>query len=316
MPVIVRWSPRAAGAGGCRGCAGSSPPAPWPWQPPSRSSSCSAAAASEPQAPHYDIAFRPAALTTTAATARGYLEPSEEGTELHIWLAGLPRNPDAVYEVLCDADDWTATAGTFRTDADGKAYVVLTTALRRGEYNAIRVVRRSHRRDGRAHAAECSRRTVVLKRREDPNEGGDMRWLTGLLAIVLALGILAGCGDDEDEPEGGAATPAATEEPAEDGGGGGGGSGETTLTADPGGAISWEPGALSAPAGSVTITLVNDSDTPHAVEVEGNGVEEESETITGSQTELTVDLEPGEYTYYCPVGDHRAGGMEGTLTVE
>ena len=65
----------------------------------------------------------------------------------------------------------------------------------------------------------------------------------------------------------------------------------------------------------MTITLVNDSDTPHAVEVEGNGVEEESETITGSQTELTVDLER-RYTFYCPVGDHRAGGMEGTLTVE
>ena len=147
MPVIVRWSPRAAGRRLPR-LAGV----------PAGAMAVAAALAlvvvlgrggGEPQAPHYDIAFRPAALTTTAATARGYLEPSEEGTELHIWLAGLPRNPDAVYEVLCDADDWTATAGTFRTDADGKAYVVLTTALRRGEYNAIRVVRRSHRRDGR-----------------------------------------------------------------------------------------------------------------------------------------------------------------------
>jgi plastocyanin len=142
-----------------------------------------------------------------------------------------------------------------------------------------------------------------------------MRLITGLLALVLALGVLAGCGDDEDEPEGGAATPeaTATEEAA---GGGGGGGGETTLTADPGGAISWEPASLSVPAGSVTITLVNESDVPHAVEVEGNGVEEESETITASQTELSVDLEPGEYTFYCPVGNHRAGGMEGTLTVE
>ena len=143
-----------------------------------------------------------------------------------------------------------------------------------------------------------------------------MRRITWILALLLAAGVLlaAGCGDDEDEGGGGsAATPEATEEPS---GGGGGGGEALTLTADPGGAISWEPGELSAPAGSVTITLVNESDTPHAVEVEGNGVEEESEIVTGGQTDLSVDLEAGEYTYYCPVGSHRQQGMEGTLTVE
>ena len=140
-----------------------------------------------------------------------------------------------------------------------------------------------------------------------------MRRITWILALLLAAGVLlaAGCGDDEDEGGGGsAATPEATEEPS------GGGGEALTLTADPGGAISWEPGELSAPAGSVTITLVNESDTPHAVEVEGNGVEEESEIVTGGQTDLSVDLEAGEYTYYCPVGSHRQQGMEGTLTVQ
>jgi hypothetical protein len=44
---------------------------------------------------------------------------------------------------------WTASAGTFRTDANGRAYVVLTTALRKGEYDAIRIVRRAHQSDGR-----------------------------------------------------------------------------------------------------------------------------------------------------------------------
>jgi plastocyanin len=127
-----------------------------------------------------------------------------------------------------------------------------------------------------------------------------MRRFTWIALISVAL-LVAGCGDDEDE--GG-------------GGGGGGGAEALTLTADPGGEISWDPGSLSASAGSVTIKLVNESDVPHAVEVEGNGVEEESETVTGGETELTVDLEAGEYTFYCPVGEHRQNGMEGTLTVE
>lgn len=139
-----------------------------------------------------------------------------------------------------------------------------------------------------------------------------MRRMTWILALLLSAGVLlaAGCGDDEEEAGGGgAATPEATEEAS-------GGGEALTLTADPGGDISWEPGELSAAAGSVTIKLVNDSSVPHAVEVEGNGVEEESETVTGGETELTVDLEPGEYTFYCPVGEHRQNGMEGTLTVE
>jgi plastocyanin len=140
-----------------------------------------------------------------------------------------------------------------------------------------------------------------------------MKRITWIVALLLSAGVLlaAGCGDDDDDGGGGgaASTPEATEEPS-------GGGEALTLTADPGGAISWEPGELSAPAGSVTIKLVNESDTPHAVEVEGNGVEEESETITGGETELTVDLEAGDYTYYCPVGQHRQQGMEGTLTVE
>jgi plastocyanin len=133
-----------------------------------------------------------------------------------------------------------------------------------------------------------------------------------ILALLLSAGVLlaAGCGEDEDEGGGGAqSTPEATEESS------GGGEG-LTLTADPGGSISWEPSELSAPAGSVTITLVNDSSTPHAVEVEGMGVEEESETVTGGEAQLTVDLEAGEYVFYCPVGQHRQNGMEGTLTVE
>jgi plastocyanin len=130
-----------------------------------------------------------------------------------------------------------------------------------------------------------------------------------LTVLALALGVSACGGDDDDD---------AAEEPAaedttmhEDEGGG-----HIVLTADPGGALSFDQTELTAPAGEVTIELVNESTTPHNVEVEGNGVEEVSETITESTTELTLTLEPGEYEFYCAVPGHREGGMEGTLTVE
>jgi plastocyanin len=136
-----------------------------------------------------------------------------------------------------------------------------------------------------------------------------------LLFTVLALAVGASaCGGDDDDD---AAEPATTEETTTDGGGGGGGGGHhITLTADPGGAISFDQTELTAPAGEVTIELVNESGIPHNVEVEGNGVEEVSETITEGSTELTLDLQAGEYEFYCAVPGHREGGMEGTLTVE
>ena len=95
----------------------------------------------------YDVAFRN--VGAPGATANARLESSDSGTTVHLLVKGLPRDDHAVYEVMCDAPMWTASAGTFRTSADGHAYVVLTTALRKGEYDAIRIVKRGHRADGK-----------------------------------------------------------------------------------------------------------------------------------------------------------------------
>ena len=116
-----------------------------------------------------------------------------------------------------------------------------------------------------------------------------MRRITWVIALVLAAGVLAaaGCGDDDDSGSGGSGGGTGTEESS----GGGGGGGETlTVTADPGGAISWDKTELSAKAGSVTLKLVNESDIPHAIEIEGNGVEEETDTVTAANAE--VDRRP------------------------
>jgi hypothetical protein len=76
------------------------------------------------------------------ASARADLRPGGSGTEVHMWVKGLPPGGDTVYEVRCERGGWSASAGTFRTDTRGRAYVVLTTAARLGEYERIRVVRR------------------------------------------------------------------------------------------------------------------------------------------------------------------------------
>lgn len=76
------------------------------------------------------------------ASARAELSPGSGGTEMHMWVHGLPPGGDAVYEVRCERPGWSASAGTFRADSRGRAYVVLTTAARLGEYESIRVVRR------------------------------------------------------------------------------------------------------------------------------------------------------------------------------
>jgi hypothetical protein len=77
------------------------------------------------------------------ASARAGLRTTPGGTRVQMWVYNLPGKPGDVYEVLCDAPGWTASAGTFTVDAQGNAYVVLTTAMKRGHYDQIRIVRRA-----------------------------------------------------------------------------------------------------------------------------------------------------------------------------
>ena len=136
------------------------------------------------------------------------------------------------------------------------------------------------------------------------------RRLFPLLLTVLALALgIAACGGDDDD---GSAEPGTSADTTAGGGGG------TTvkLMADPSGALKYDPDALTAPAGEVTIEFTNESGMQHNVEVEGNGVEEVSDTISEGSTSLTLTLEPGEYEFYCAVPGHREGGMEGTLVVQ
>lgn len=90
------------------------------------------------------------------------------------------------------------------------------------------------------------------------------------------------------------------------------------LDADPDNGLAFTQTTLTAPAGMVTITLGNEAQVPHNVAVRGQGVDSPvSETISGgASTMLTVDLQAGEYEYYCAVPGHEEAGMIGRLTVQ
>jgi plastocyanin len=134
-----------------------------------------------------------------------------------------------------------------------------------------------------------------------------MRWIA--LAAACAALALAGCGSDDNSDSGGSSST-----PASGAGGGGGGS-TLSLSAPADGSKKFDQATATAKAGTVTVKFDNPSSIPHAVEIEGNGVEKAGDVVTSSDTSFSVDLKPGEYTYYCPVGDHRDAGMEGKLTV-
>jgi plastocyanin len=125
-----------------------------------------------------------------------------------------------------------------------------------------------------------------------------------LAALVL---VIAGCGGSDNKNAGSSSSGGSDS---------GGGGQQIALSAPKDGSLKFDKSTLTAKAGKVTINFDNPSQTPHAVEIEGNGVEEESDTVTAGKASVTADLEPGTYDFYCPVGNHRAGGMEGKLTVQ
>jgi plastocyanin len=156
--------------------------------------------------------------------------------------------------------------------------------------------------------------TAIGIRREDFPRPGLQTVAVGTISVLLAAsaigsGIVTSALEEEEE-EGHA------EEAAERQGAGEGGGRVLTLSADPGGDLSFDTRSLEGQAGRLTLQMENPSSVPHNVSIEGAGVDEEGKTVgEGGTSTVTADLRPGEYDFYCSVAGHRAGGMEGTLTV-
>jgi plastocyanin len=90
-----------------------------------------------------------------------------------------------------------------------------------------------------------------------------------------------------------------------------------TLDIPVGTGLNYKFADAEAPAGNITIDSKNAQPTGHNIAVDGNGVDEKGQVVQGGATStVKVDLKPGEYAFYCSVPGHRAGGMEGKLTVK
>jgi plastocyanin len=127
-------------------------------------------------------------------------------------------------------------------------------------------------------------------------------------AAVLGL---AACGDDDDDETAGTGTgtqaeqPPPPEKPASD---------TVTITETE---FALQPAEVAVKkAGVVEFKVVNAGGIPHALEVENEDLEEETEEIApGESATLKVELARGTYELYCPIGDHEQQGMTGVLRV-
>jgi plastocyanin len=148
----------------------------------------------------------------------------------------------------------------------------------------------------------------------------------GLAVSFFAL-ALAGCGGDGEATT---AAPAEEASSAEETTGSTSVPGRVDLVTPPGDELVFEPDAATAAAGLVTVVWHNESTLLHSIcleDAQGNGIKSGGGTVcsssvkgttahAGDLTETYDNLKPGKYTFYCGVDQHRAQGMEGTLTVE
>ena len=95
---------------------------------------------------NYVVQLKPgASAPTDRVSGRVALYRVRGGTGVHLWARGLLSGRKHVYEVLCEKGGWSASAGTFRADANGRVEARLTTAALVGEYDSLRVVYRDER---------------------------------------------------------------------------------------------------------------------------------------------------------------------------
>jgi plastocyanin len=147
------------------------------------------------------------------------------------------------------------------------------------------------------------------------------RLASGAAILALGLGGLTACGGSDDTADSAATTTSASSSSATSSSPAGSASSsvsseaESITATEQDFSISLDEDSLKA--GSYTITVVNNGSATHdlAVEEDGTTKAKTDHIAPGASATLTVDLDAGEYVFYCSIGNHRAMGMEKTVQV-
>jgi uncharacterized cupredoxin-like copper-binding protein len=135
------------------------------------------------------------------------------------------------------------------------------------------------------------------------------------VVLFLALGailVASGCGSSSSSSS---STPSATTPAASSSGGGAAQVVEIDVAAS---GLAYTKTSATAKAGTVTLRSMNPQSIEHDISIQNDdgSINESGDLVSGGGvSEVTVDLTPGTYTFYCSVPGHKEAGMSGTLTV-
>jgi plastocyanin len=149
-----------------------------------------------------------------------------------------------------------------------------------------------------------------------------MKKVAVAFALILASLALVACGSSSDDSSSTSVETTSTTQT--DGGatneaaGGTAGSAAALDIEAASSGLAYASDSAEAKAGKVTVNFTNPQPLTHDVAIEDSSGKTigKTELIAEGSDSATVDLKPGEYTFYCTVPGHREAGMEGTLTVK
>jgi plastocyanin len=143
------------------------------------------------------------------------------------------------------------------------------------------------------------------------------RLARGGAALAIAAAFLTGCGGPSGSDADSTAAPTTTTGTGAPTSADAGSTGEVTsiTVTEQDFDISVDEDGLAA--GDYAIEVVNEGSATHdlVVERDGEDVAASATIAPGGSTTVTVELEAGDYVFYCSIGNHREMGMEIDVTV-